>query len=158
MSYTAISDNQVDLDSPIDTTLMQGLRDNAQALRFQVFAANISASTTSTAYTAAGTWSISVPDFPDESGYTRSLTFETLLTSELGTATAYFRIRDTGSSTTGSEASTSDTSGISAESSFSVPSTWGGTRREVVLEVRTDDTNSAASVDGTRRVTSRLYY
>lgn len=159
MAYTTISDSQVDIDSPIDTDLMQGLRDNARELRLQVFACYVPETTrNSTSYRIASTQSVYIPDYPDETGWTKHLAIEVDLKTDNASGAAIYQLEDSSSGNTSSEVSTTFTTYQAADNSLSIPGAWAGTTRDILVKIKNANASYTTTIKSEDRVTARLYY
>lgn len=159
MSYTVITDSMIDVDSPFDETLAAAYRNNIRELRFVPFCVQ-QAITTTTATSAAtvGSFSIYIPSFSDESGWTRQIVLELEAKNSSTSYITTFQIQDQGTTTNGTSATTSSSSFVSVTSTLTVASTWAGTTRTINLRLATNNASGSATIQSTNRITGRMWY
>jgi len=157
MAYTTLSDSLVDIDSPVDTDLMSGLRTNIRELRLQVHHLYIAETTNNSAtYETVATRSVYIPDFPAEDDWTQYYAAQVQLKTDNASNAAYYQIEDSATGSTSSEVTTTFTSYQDAETSLSIPSAWKGTTRTILHKIKNASTDVASVKNN--GITARLYY
>lgn len=134
-AWTNIPDTDTDVDSPLDTDLFTGLKDNADAARIGVFGYDFTeATTTNTTWTPAATGfaKVYVPSLADYSGISRNFTcaFE----CKVSGGTGQYRLKDSATGSTSSAVSVTATSYTPTDVTLTIPDAWKGTLRTLDLE------------------------
>lgn len=126
--WTDIPDTDIDVDSPGDTDLFTGLRDNTRAARRQTIGFYVSTvNTTSATYALLDTVYLKVPDVDDFTSIQRILTFEAeVAVSGGGTATWKLTQTDHGGPVDSTEATTTSASFESKTVTLNIPAAAQG--------------------------------
>lgn len=156
-TYNAITDAMIDIDSPVDETLLSYMRGNIQVNRFAlmgVYFAEASTAVTS-GFSSLASINIYIPNLPDEAAVTRQIVAEVDAKNGSGAST-YFRIQDSSTGTLGSTDTITSSSYGSVTSTLSVASTWAGTTRLIMFMAK--PSAGTAYLKSDNRVTVRVYF
>ena len=146
-TWTDITDGQVDIDSPITTTLMTALRDNAEAVRVQpiFYDSGGQLDETSTGFTTQYTFDVGVPDIDDYTGIQRNLTIE--VNAWVDANQGEVRIRDNTNAVNGTASTvTATASGTRVSVPLDIAAAYAGTVVEIAVQSRVT-TATTISVD-----------
>lgn len=155
MSWTDISSSQVDIDSPVDTTLMTALRNNSRALRTALFGVHFAeTSVAATSFTDVVSTKVYVPDLPDYTGLQRKLTVE--IDAKVDAAGDEIQLQLSGFGTTGTAVSVTSTTYGLVELSIDIGSSYAGSTEDVAIQGKA--VTGSGKIRSLNLVTWRLEY
>lgn len=157
-TYNAITDAMIDIDSPVDETLLSYMRGNIQVNRFALMGVYFAEGTTAvtSSFVSIGQINLYIPNLPDEAAVTRQIVAEVDAKNSSGIASTYFRIQDNGTGTTGTTDTITGTTYGGVTSTLSVASTWAGTTR--LIQFMAKASAGTAYLKSDNRVTVRVYF
>ena len=146
-TYTNVTDGQVAVNAPLDTTLLTALRDNDEAnrhavLQFAVSEASQAVGDTTTYYTLA-IRRVFIPDLADYTGVARKIWVE-IEGRRTTSGTATFRVRDT-------------TNGVNSTEVTTGSATYGYMTPELAVAASSTNSVISLSFQGKLSATNKLY-
>lgn len=133
-AFTDIADTDIDQDSPITETLLEDIRDNAEALRITPIYVGFSEATSTTATPGAKIheFPLHIPNLADYTSIQRQVTVWMQVKYATGTSASFY-LKDNATSNTGTAVTTTSTSYEVKEPSLNIDAGWINTTR--VIEI-----------------------